>query len=479
MDEEVSIILDWIGFADNVMATVADEAGLLNIRSFANLDKSGVDALTESLRKRTPAGSRVHVSKGKQDMLLNTADWVADFMRVSLEPEIPVDDAGNEDQAAFEEALELAKSRAEARKHRKENYKSLCEAAEPKKLKEEKDWYEFVDQFYIYLSAIPGVKGIPLAYIIREQAEPAYDREWDPDEFDDQMIACAPLSGAAFKTDAQSVHLMIWTFIESEELLSIIKSMKRSKNGREDFITLRGYMKGAGNVSRRIGTAKQLKQTLHYRNERAMKFTVFMTKLRHMHRIYEDEARPMSAAEKLEDLLEKIKAPFLLHQKANLESRYQMGEVNFEQASSILASAVSNSSEAKISSRISELNREDKEKTGKLRRNRNGEIDVDYSYPAQEYKRLKTDDKNALRIAREKAGKTGGGKKRGGKKNNQAQISELVQVVKSLKQSVDSQSNTSGDTDQPADDDSDSPQSGHAGRQFGGRNEKRQKKDKN
>ena len=105
-----------------------------------------------------------------------------------------------------------------------------------------------------------------------------------------------------------------------------------------------------------------MKQTLHYRNERAMKFTVFMTKLRHMHRIYEDEARPMSAAEKLEDLLEKIKAPFLLHQKANLESRYQMGEVNFEQASSILASAVSNSSEAKISSRISELNREDKEK---------------------------------------------------------------------------------------------------------------------
>ena len=32
-------------------------------------------------------------------------------------------------------------------------------------MKEEKDWYEFVDQFFIYLSAIPRVKGVPLAAI--------------------------------------------------------------------------------------------------------------------------------------------------------------------------------------------------------------------------------------------------------------------------------------------------------------------------
>ena len=185
------------------------------------------------------------------------------------------------------------------------------------------------------------------------------------------------------------------------------------------------------------------------------------------------EQCPISEVQNFEDLLEKIKATFLLHQKANLESRFQTGEVNFESAANILASAVANSSEAKISARINEVGREDKQ--GKLRRTRGGDIDVDYSYPAKEYKRLKTEDKNALRLAREKSGKTGGNKKSGkfggGKKNDSVGISELTQAVKSLKDAMTSQASDDG-TAPTADDDSDAPQTGHAGRQFGGRNEK-------
>ena len=472
MDDDVATVLEWIGFDDeDDRNVVADEGGFLTLRDFADLDKDGISALTDSLRKRTPANTRVHLSKGKQDMLRNLSNWVGDFARVSLEPELPTDEDGDQSQELFEELLLLARSRAEARKYMKDNSKTLSQAAEPKPLKDEKDWFEFVDQFYIYLSAIPGVKGVPLAYVIRAQDEPDHEREWGEDEFNEQMISCAPLEGSAFVTDSQTVHLLIYTMIETEELLSIIKPNKRRKNGRLDFQALREYMLGSGNVSRRVGTAKTIRQNLHYRNERAMKFASFMTKLRHMHRIYEEEGRPMTADEKIEDLLEKVKAPFLQSQKANLESMHTLGTLTFSQAANILASVVAKSPEAKLSSRISEV------KTGgnggggggqslKLRRTKGGAVDVDYDYPDSEYRRLSPSDRNALRLAREKVGKTRKGKKAsGGGKDRAVKLSEITQIVQDA---VSKKHDDDEDDDEPRTDDS--------GTKFGGRAEKKRKR---
>ena len=481
MDDDVDTALEWMGFGDeDERIVVADEAGLLNLRAFATLDKPGVTALTESLRKRVPEDSRVHVSKGKQDMLLNMANWVGDFLRTSRVPEIPVDDDGNQDQELFEEALLLAKSRADARKYKKENSKTLSEAAEPKKLKEDKEWYEFADQLFIYLSAIPGVMGVPLSYVIRAEEEPDDNREWEDDEFEDQMIARAPLQGPAFVTDAQSVHMLIWTFLDSEELQSIIKPQKRRKNGRQDYRTLEEYMRGAGNVSRRIGTAKQIRQTLHYRNERAMKFPVFMTKLRHMHRIFEEAGRPLSEDEKIEDLLEKLKSEFLKAQKANLESMHNTGTLTFDRACNILASVVANSSEAKLQSRISNVKRmggkDGGSKQGRLKRLRGGGIDVDYEYSEAEYKQLENHDKNALRLARNKAGKTRKGPKgsSGGSSNGSDSI-RLSEVETLLTKIVEKGMSPGGES--KGSESESQPTTGHAGTQFGGRNEKGRKRD--
>ena len=476
MNADVATVLEWIGFdTDANQATVADEGGLLTLVDFEDLNKEGVTALAESLRKRYPQASRVHVSKGKQDMLVNTGHWAGDFGRVSLEPELPLGDDGNPDQQEFEDLLKLAKQRAEARKYLKDNSKTLSDAAEPDKLKDEKDWWEFSDQLYIYLSAIPGVKGVPLSYIIRDNEQPDYDTEWEDDDFNEQMIACAPLFGPAFITDAQSVHLLMWTLIEAEELLSVIKPSKRQKNGRKDFTTLKKYMLGAGNVSRRIGTAKQLRQSLHYRNERAMKFTTFMSRLRHMHRIYQEENRSMPEDEKVEDLLEKIKAPFLSSQKANLESMHQTGDLTFDRAANILASVVAKSPEARLTStsRLSQLKTGDGQPPLKLRRTKDGSINVDYSYSAAEYRRLASSDKNALRLAREKAGKTKNGKRKDPNdfKDSSVKLSQVTQIVKDAVESM-----LPNDGDDKKEEDGSSDRKGDAGAQFGGRNEKRKSK---
>ena len=478
MDDDVDTVLEWIGFdEEDDRNIVADEGGFLHLTDFASLDKDGISALTDSLRKRIPDDQRVHLSKGKQDMLRNIANWAADFARVSLEPELPTDDNDNENQELFESALVLAKHRAEARRYLKDNTKTLSDAAEPKPLKDEKDWFEFVDQFFVYLSAIPGVTGIPLAYVIRAVVDPDHEREWGDDEFNEMMIRCAPLEGPAFVTDSQTVHLLIYTMIESEELLSVIYSTKRRKNGRLDYLALKEYMSGPGNVSRRIGTAKQMKANLHYRGERNMKFTVFLTKLRHMHHIFETEGRPMQEGEKIEDLLDKIKpeAKFLESQKANLESMHVRGELTFKHATNTLASAVANSPQAKLNARISETTTHGPQPApaGKLRRTKGGAIDTDYSYPDAEYRRLDPKDKNELRLAREKVGKTRGGKKKGGGgggKDRPIKLSEIKQVVQDV---VDS---SRDDADDGAADDEDAVTTGDAGTRFAGRNEKKRKR---
>lgn len=372
---------------------------------------------------------------------------------------------GDPDQDLFEEALLLARSRAEALKYQKDNPKTLSEAAEPKHLKDEKHWYDFTDQLFTYLSAIPGVKGVPLAYVIRAQAEPDHDRDWEHDAFNERMIACAPLEGTAFTTDAPA-HLLIWTLIESEELLLIIQPSKRRKNGRTDYLTLKEPV-----------TAKQIKQNLHYRNERAMKFSSFMTKFRHMHRIYQDEGRPMSADEKIEDLLKKIKAPFVIHQKANLESLHNMGTLTFNQAANIFASVVASSPAAKLSSNISEVNSNDSgdgQPSVKLRRPRGGGIDVDYSYPEGQYKKLSHSDKNSLRLARKKAGKWGGsrrGQRRKCGDRGTLKVSEVMHIVKETFEAQASGGSTVADN---ADNDSEA-KTDNAGTLFGGRHEKKQK----
>lgn len=87
----------------------------------------------------------------------------------------------------------------------------------------------------------------------------------------------------------------------------------------------------------------------------------------------------MQEGEKIEDLLEKIKAPFLQPQKANLESMHNMGTLTFGNATNILASAVANSPEAKLSARISETKTTGTGGQGptKLRRTKGGAIDTD------------------------------------------------------------------------------------------------------
>jgi hypothetical protein len=79
------------------------------------------------------------------------------------------------DQAEFREALETARLRAQTRRHNAEESDSLSKAADPGKLKRQKEWTTWSRALKNCLSTILGQNGVPLSCVIGEEEAPSYE----------------------------------------------------------------------------------------------------------------------------------------------------------------------------------------------------------------------------------------------------------------------------------------------------------------
>ena len=78
-----------------------------------------------------------------------------------------------------------------------EQVDTISKAADPGKFKDEKKWPDWEPAFVNYLSMIPGVWGVPLSYVVRENTAPDHETDFGND-FITCSIACAPLDDASF-----------------------------------------------------------------------------------------------------------------------------------------------------------------------------------------------------------------------------------------------------------------------------------------
>ena len=134
------------------------------------------------------------------------------------------------------------------------------------------------------------------------------------------------------------------SFTQGELSEDWLKPFKRLKNGRIDFIELRRHFQGEGNASRRIAIAERMEQTLHYRNERAMAFEVFLSKVQRMYNIFSQQNEPRTEDAKVRFLLKKTQCPGLSDAVAALKtclSTEPPGTITFAVASNHLATCVS------------------------------------------------------------------------------------------------------------------------------------------
>jgi hypothetical protein len=141
------------------------------------------------------------------------------------------------------------------------------------------------------------------------------------------------------------VHPLIHAFVQGETAETWIKPKEKRQNGRLDFKALQAHYGGEGNISVRIKEAEVLRNSLHYKNERAMSFKTFLTNMQAMFTGFEDNNERLTDAQKIRLLFQKVQSPSLTQEKNALQVSYNLdkaGEVTYDfLANSIAAEAAS------------------------------------------------------------------------------------------------------------------------------------------
>lgn len=327
---QIHTILGYCGFNAASRVEIADD-GFNSFADIAGLEIKDVDRLSAGFAARTAANGKVIFGMRRTMRLKGIVHWVQDYKRVSRDAAVDgtIDMV---DEATFLAALDVARDRAKMRKHKLDESDNLSKAADPGKLKKQKDWMQWERGFNNYLSTIPGQSGIPLNYIIRENDLPSYENEAD-DDFEQLCIEAAELQGMVFQADSRKVHQLITGLVHGEAAETWIKSVARRRNGRIDFKALVDHYGGAGNKSVRIKEAEVLRRTLTYRNERSMSFEKFITNMNLMFVAYSENGETLTEDQKIRLLFEKIVHPSLETIKSSLqvaENLDQTGAVNYE-----------------------------------------------------------------------------------------------------------------------------------------------------
>ena len=196
-----------------------------------------------------------------------------------------IDDVQDADE--FRGILDVAIQRAALRKVEDDQVETISKAADPGKFKDARKWPDWEPAFINYLSRIPSSYHMPLSYVVRENEDPA-DRDFGED-FQAEMIACAPLHGAHFRADAQRVHQLLKNYLVAETAKQWIKGLEVHGDGWRGMMALREHYSGEGNASRRIATAERMRESLHYKSECSLAFSFFLDRMQCMFNIYEEE----------------------------------------------------------------------------------------------------------------------------------------------------------------------------------------------
>lgn len=95
-------------------------------------------------------------------------------------------------------------------------------AAKPNSFTKDDEWDDWGKTFYAYLNLLPGINGLPLCYIIREDNEPDNSKASATEATMDDFIMLAPLTGVTFKNDSLKVHTILIQFLtKNSDAMSI------------------------------------------------------------------------------------------------------------------------------------------------------------------------------------------------------------------------------------------------------------------
>jgi hypothetical protein len=397
--------------------------------------------------------------------------WVQDCFRASDTP----------DHNAFNnEVLAEAQSRALVRKSDIDLVDTNAKAADPGKFKDERKWPEWSKAFSNYLSVIPGVSGIPLAYVVREHEEPEEGAEYYT--FIERMIDRAPHTGQYYEADSRRVHTLLTGFLQGELTENWIHPIARYQDGRRDMLALRNHYAGEGNSTRRISDAKRIQTTLHYKSERALPFSKFLDSLQKMFTIFQEEGEPLTERAKVDELLTKVQHPGLSAAIAQLRFQLNTTGVTFTVAANHLNSAISDTPDYQMTRSIKSTNTSNRQAIGGRSGGRSGgrggrgggrsgrgnnsgrsnyntkdksKSNASGYYSPAEWNKLSFEERDKIRKERDKKGEQGGTKRTVG----DISVEHVTAIIGAMQQSQATETT----------DDTETTSNTQAGNAFGGK----------
>ena len=168
--------------------------------------------------------------------------------------------------------------RENCRKTQRKAGESLINQEFVSKLKNSAQWERWKIELSSTLGSIIGAKGVPLTYVIRE----ADDVEVDVDgaTWEEKFIDAIELNGPEYNIDKQTVHAIILRNVaEDSDAYTYIKPNIRRVNGMVDMMALRDRYENQATEQERINEANRVLETLVYKNERALTFELFSSKI--------------------------------------------------------------------------------------------------------------------------------------------------------------------------------------------------------
>ena len=167
------------------------------------------------------------------------------------------------------------------------------------------------------------------------------------------MIACAPLPGTHFRADSRCVHQLLKNYLVAEMAEDWIKNLEPHVNACRDMLALREHYSGEGNASRRIATAKQMREGLHYKNKRSLAFSIFLDRMQKMFNIYKEEGEEFTQNAKICELFKHVQHPQLQDTVKAIKVHFDMEGITYTQAANHLTAVVSELPEYHLTRKVS------------------------------------------------------------------------------------------------------------------------------
>ncbi|CAJ1936128.1 unnamed protein product [Cylindrotheca closterium] len=266
------------------------------------------------LASLTAVQGRIVSRPRAQDQIRAFVQWVRDEIRMGRNPAQHPFPAG--DTSTLLQRLNFHQ------KYDVKDSKTLIDNTVPPKWSKEQQWKQWVKLLRDHLRAYIGVNGIPLVYVVRENAAQ------DPtpqDDFLDEYINMALLVGTAFIVDNKQVLALLNKFIMGcSEAEMVIQALNTTTDGRAAFFALKAFYEGEGIFAHDVMAAENIIATLFYAGEKrpAMYWQKFEQILNNAYAtMHHEYGRVMyTDVMKLRSLQQRIKADFLSQTKAAIET---------------------------------------------------------------------------------------------------------------------------------------------------------------